>query len=260
MSTRPELPTLATVDGQAINLATLDAAVRAVAEKAEEGRGFTLFTFNLDHAVKRRRDQRFRDAYARATFVSADGAPIVAMARRRGAKLDLATGADIVVPLCAEAARRKIPVYFFGSTKASLQQARHELEARFPGLVICGAESPAFGFDPSSAAADAAGAQIARSGARICFVALGAPKQELFSDRMLRSDHEIGFVCVGAALDFISGAQRRAPEIFRRSRLEWLWRFAGDPRRLALRYGRCIGLLADLAFLEPLRRRTRAGQ
>ena len=126
--------------------------------------------------------------------------------------------------------------------------------------MISGTLSPPLGFDPTSHAADTAGRSIADSGARLCFVALGAPKQELFTDRMRSNGHEIGFVCIGAALDFIAGTQRRAPMIFRRTGMEWFWRLANNPRRLALRYGRCVGLLADLAFLEPLRRRARTGQ
>jgi UDP-N-acetyl-D-mannosaminuronic acid transferase (WecB/TagA/CpsF family) len=43
-------------------------------------------------------------------------------------------------------------------------------------------------------------------------------------------------VCIGAALDFIGGSQRRAPEPLQAAGLEWLWRLIHDPRRLAKRY------------------------
>ncbi|MBV9633271.1 MAG: WecB/TagA/CpsF family glycosyltransferase [Methylobacteriaceae bacterium] len=247
---------IATVDGQPINLATIDDAVARVIAAAKQAQDFTLFTLNLDHVVKRRHDADFRSAYRRATFVTADGAPIVRLARRQGARLDRTTGADLVLPVCTAAAQHAIPLHLFGSTEESLAKARSRLQSRFPRLDIRGAESPRQKFDPHSEDAAAAGTRIARSGARICLVALGAPKQEVFADRMMARGYGIGYLCVGAALDFISGEQQRAPRALQASGLEWFWRLAANPRRLALRYGRCAGVLADLAVLEPLRRRV----
>lgn len=250
---------IAIVDGQPINVATLDEAVAGCIDRARRGEGFTFFTLNLDHLVKRRADPAFRDAYRRATFVSADGAPIVALARRRGARLARTTGADLVLPLCEAAAKSGTPVFLFGSDDDSLSAARRSLLARFPALDIRGALAPPQGFDPSSPLADIAGRQIAASGARLCFLALGAPKQELFADRMAKDHPQIGFLCIGAALDFISGSQIRAPALFQNNGLEWLWRLAVNPRRLALRYARCAAVLADIVVLDPLRRGARRG-
>lgn len=249
---------LAIVDGQPINIGALPEAVDRVVERALQRKGFSFFTLNLDHLVKLRSDRTFREAYRRATFISADGAPVVALARKQGANLQRTTGADMVLPLCAAAAARGIPIYLFGCTPESLAASMQHLKTRFPSLDIRGAQSPAFGFDPASDAADAAGVEIARSGAALCFVALGAPKQEVFADRMAGRHKDIGFICIGAALDFISGAQVRAPRIMQVAGLEWLWRLAGNPRRLAARYGRCATLLTELRFIAPLRSKITA--
>src|ERR1700722_12309323 len=112
--------TVTTIDGQAINIATQTELIDKIVDRAKSRRGFTLFTMNLDHLVKRRADAAFRSAYKRATFVTADGAPIVALARRAHARLERTTGADLVLPLCAAAARQGFPVYFYGSTRESL--------------------------------------------------------------------------------------------------------------------------------------------
>ena len=72
---------IAEVDGQFINILNPDQAVATVRTRLLSGLGFTFATLNLDHLVKRRAQRAFRDAYARATFVSADGAPIVALGR-----------------------------------------------------------------------------------------------------------------------------------------------------------------------------------
>ena len=79
-------------------------------------------------------------------------------------------------------------------------------------------------------------------------VALGAPKQELFADRALARHPRLGFVCIGAGLDFISSEQARAPKALHGTGLEWLWRLALQPRRLARRYWMCARLLAELAL------------
>ena len=249
---------LAEVDGQGINLASLDDAVGHALARACSGQGFTLFTLNLDHLVKRRRDPNFRRVYARATFVTADGSPVARLARSQGAKLSRTTGADLVMPLCEAAAMAGLPVYFFGTAPGVLNRAVARIKAAVPGLDIRGIDAPQADFDPLSDEANVAAARIASSGARLCFVALGAPKQELFADRCLDHHPGIGFVCVGAALDFLAGEQSRAPVALRRGGLEWAWRLCADPRRLAIRYARCALLLAELVVSEQARPRLPA--
>ena len=88
--------------------------------------------------------------------------------------------------------------------------------------------------------------RIRASGAKLCFVALGAPRQEVFAARCLDELKGTGMLCIGAALDFIAGTQRRAPSITQKIGLEWVWRMLNDPRRLAPRYARCIAVVPRL--------------
>lgn len=245
------------IDGQRINVGSLAEAVERSADLLRRGTGFTLFTLNLDHLVKRRHDPTLRSAYERATLVTVDGAPIVALARRRGMRIQRAPGADLLLPICRLAEAENVPVFLFGGESAALARGVEALRRKFPGLDIRGTLAPSQPFDPFSPEADAAGAEIARSGARLCFVLLGAPRQELFSDRMHVRHPGIGFLCFGAALDFIAGSQTRAPRFMRYLGCEWLWRLAGDPRRLGARYLRCAMLLARLFTRELLGRPER---
>lgn len=249
-----QVKALATIDGQTIHIAGMGELLEKTIERSRRGLGFTLFTLNMDHLVKRRTDPAFREAYSRATFVTADGAPLVWMARRQGVRLERTTGADLLEPMCKAAAEAGLKIAFFGSSQDSLQRAARQLKSRHPALQVSHIEAPLYGFDPRSDEALAAAARIAASGARLCFVALGAPKQEFFSDRMARLHPGIGFMGIGAALDFVSGDQSRAPRFFQNNGLEWAWRLARDPGRLAARYARCAAVLADLALLAPARR------
>jgi exopolysaccharide biosynthesis WecB/TagA/CpsF family protein len=102
------------------------------------------------------------------------------------------------------------------------------------------------GFDPTSPAAAAILHDVAASGARLCFIALGAPRQEMLAARGRHLAPAVGFAGVGAGLDFIAGAQPRAPAWIQAIAMEWFWRMASDPRRLAARYGRAALALPGL--------------
>ncbi len=245
--------TQASVDGWGINIATLDDAVRAIVAAAREAQPFNVFTLNLDHLVKLRTSAAFRSAYSNATFVTADGAPVARLARRQSPAIERTTGADLVLPLAAAAAAANLPVYLFGTSPEALAEAGRELSDYCDGtLSIAGSSAPPMTFDPESAEADAEIDRIAATGARLCFVALGAPKQELFAARAVARRVPVGFVCIGAGLDFLAGEQVRAPRVMQSAGIEWLWRLALNPRRLAARYASCAMLLARIALIEPL--------
>jgi exopolysaccharide biosynthesis WecB/TagA/CpsF family protein len=249
-------PTLATIGGWPINISDQSQAVCVIVGAAERGESFAVFTINLDHLDKLKRDPHFRDAYAAARFVTADGAPVAFLASRQGTHVERTTGADLVIPLARAAAERRLPIYLFGTDPHILAGAGDFLRQHAGhGFDIVGSSSPSRDFDPKGPEADAALDKIAASGARLCFVALGAPKQEIFAARGVARGGRTGFVCIGAGLDFLVGAQVRAPVIMRSIGLEWMWRLASDPRRLAQRYVRCAITLGEIAIAAPAKRR-----
>lgn len=86
------------------------------------------------------------------------------------------------------------------------------------------------------------------SGARLCFIALGAPKQEFFAAFARTHSPTVGFASIGAGLDFLSGHQTRAPKVMRAFALEWFWRALQSPKRMVPRYAKCFAILPGLAF------------
>ena len=234
------------VDGISVNMHSMPEAVSAVIAAAENGHGFCVFTLNLDHCNKLRSDRKFYAAYRRARFVTADGFPIVLLGRLNGVRVQRTTGADLLEPLCAEASRRRLPVFLLGPSQSVIRRAAEKLRQRTGGLDVIGVYAPGANFDPESLDADLAIERIRQSGARLCFVALGAPRQEVFAARCLDRVPGVAFVCVGAALDFVAGTQKRAPRFFQNYGLEWLWRLSNNPQRLAARYLRCAAVLPRL--------------
>ena len=248
--------TIAQVDGWPINIANQDQAVEAICSAAQRGESFATFTLNLDHIAKLRHDTSFREAYAKARFVTADGAPVARLASRNGTTVLRTTGADLVEPLVEEAAGRGLPIYLCGSSPEVLTEARTRLSALTGHrLDVVGATSPQLGFDPTGSIADAELDRIVASGARLCFLALGSPKQEILAARAVEKGIPVGFICVGAALDFLVGHQARAPKFMQDKGLEWLWRVTINPRRLAPRYASCALVLADLLIWRPFKLR-----
>lgn len=246
-----------------VNMVNMRRALDAIIGSALARKGFTFFTVNLDHMVKLGQSGPFRDAYARADYITADGWPIVWLARgpdrrktprpgsadrRKTPSLERTTGADLLEPMCREAARHGLPLYFIGPSPASQTAGLRILGDRYPGLIVAGAETPQIPSEIDEAVADDICARLTKSGARVCVVSLGAPKQEVLADALHRRCPDIGFLCVGAALDFISGHSIRAPVWVQHAGMEWFWRVIGDPKRLAGRYIGCGFTLVKLAL------------
>jgi exopolysaccharide biosynthesis WecB/TagA/CpsF family protein len=219
-------------------------------------RGFAVATVNLDHVVKLSRDSRFRDAYVRHTHVVADGNPIVWLQQIAGRHVNLVTGSDLVEPIVALAAELDVPVGLLGSTSTILEFAAANLTQKNPTLQIVARIAPSPNFNPFGAEADRCLKQLKASGARLCLVALGAPKQEILAVRGREILPDCGFISVGAGLSFIAGTQRRAPRWMRRLALEWFWRLANERTRLAGRYRDCALILPSLVAWA-LRERSR---
>ncbi|WP_299719463.1 WecB/TagA/CpsF family glycosyltransferase [Tardiphaga sp.] len=234
------------VDGITVNVHSIPEGVAAIVSAAQHGDNFSVCTLNLDHVDQLQHNPAFLGAYRRARFVTADGFPIVVLSRLLGGRTDRTTGADLVEPLCREAGKNKLPIFLFGSNETTLAAASQRLRERYDGLEIAGTLAPGPGFDPNSDEADRAIDTIRSSGAKLCFVALGAPKQEVFAARCLDSLNGTGLLCIGAALDFIAGTQVRAPEFSQKYGLEWAWRMLQNPRRLAPRYARCVATVPQL--------------
>ncbi|MCC6305026.1 MAG: WecB/TagA/CpsF family glycosyltransferase [Rhodobacteraceae bacterium] len=225
-----------------------------VGARLARGQGFALATLNLDHLVKLGRDADFAAAYAAHEFVVADGNPVVWLSRLGGKRVALVPGADLVLPLARLAAREGVAVALVGSTAPALALAAARLCEAAPGLRVALMRAPSFGFDPAGEEARAILAEVASAGAGLCLLALGAPRQERLAARGRALVPGVGFVSIGAGLDCLAGTQRRAPAWLRRLALEWLWRLATDPRRLAARYLAAAAILPGHAARALARR------
>ena len=230
----------------AVNTPRREALLAQADQRLRAGEGFAIATINLDHLVKLSRPGDFRAAYAAQTWVVADGNPIVWLSRLARRPVELVTGSDLVIPLAGVAAEAGAPIALLGADEITLERAGEALKRLHPQLKIAAAIAPPFGLDPKGEVIDGCLAQVEASGAKLCFLALGAPKQEIIAARGLERTSGVGFVSVGAGIEFVAGTQTRAPRWVRALALEWVWRLAMQPRRLLGRYLSCIAILPRL--------------
>lgn len=190
---------------------------------------------NVHSLITARKDPAFRKVLNEADMATPDGMPVAWMMRQMGFPLqERINGPDLMWKYCALAEQRNEPIYLYGNTHKTLSSLIARLHMAFPHLQIAGSYSPPF--RPLTEREDAnIVAEINRSGARVVFVSLGCPKQELW---MAEHKGRINAVMigVGAAFDYHAGTVQRAPVWMQRRGLEWLYRLCSEPRRLWKRY------------------------
>lgn len=240
-----------------VNMHSAAELVAETRDRFVRGHGFALATLNLDHLVKLRGDAAFRRAYAAHDLICADGNPVVWLSHLAGQPVELVPGSDLVVPLSRAALESRRAVALVGSTPDALAGAAAYLRRVLPGLQIADAIAPPFGFNPDGDEATRILERVAQSGAGLCFIALGAPKQERLAARGRVVAPGVGFASVGAGLDFLAGRQRRAPQLVRMMALEWAWRLVTDPKRMTSRYAACAAILPSEA-MRAIRQRSSA--
>jgi N-acetylglucosaminyldiphosphoundecaprenol N-acetyl-beta-D-mannosaminyltransferase len=170
-----------------------------------------------------------------ADLVTPDGMPLVWGLRLLGCKgATRVYGPDLTPIVLARAAADGLPVGFYGGSPEVLEQFVQAMTARFPELKAAYAFSPPF--RPLTPDEDhRIVREINSSGARILFVAIGNPGQELWMAAH-RGKVQAVMIGVGAAFDFLTGAKRQAPRWMMGLGLEWMFRLATEPRRLWKRY------------------------
>lgn len=203
-------------------------ATRRILDEAREGSGAQIVTLGTEMVVYAQRDARFRDIVNACELSLCDTVGLLAVARRRGARLrERVTGVELLEHLCEGAAAVGLPVYFLGGSPGVAADAAAILEVRFPGLQVAGTRDGFFTDEQTPATV----ANIAESGARLLFVGMGSPRQEFWLAEHLRETGCGAGVGVGGSFDVISGRVDRAPRIARRLGLEWLYRLVKEPRR-----------------------------
>lgn len=222
--------------GVLIDAVDYDGALRRIEAAAKERRPLAVSALAVHGVMTGRRDRAQRARLNALDLVAPDGQPVRwALNLLHGTKLtDRVYGPNLMLAACELAAREGLGIYLYGSTAPVLERLDGSLRRRFPGLDIRGREPSKFRRLSPDEKADVVD-RIRSSGARLVFVGLGCPRQEVWAFEYRRA-LSMPILAVGAAFDFHAGTTRQAPRWMQDRGLEWLFRLTTEPRRLWRRY------------------------
>ena len=216
---------------------TLRGVVAALAAADSRARLRYVVTPNVDHVVRcleprHPADARLAAIYAAADWCLCDSRVLARLALLTGRRLSVVPGSDLTAALLDEVVKPGDRIAVVGGDVDMAPRLRQ----RFPGVTFL-QHRPPMGLRDSAAAIAEAAAFVEHSDARFSFLVVGAPQQELIAAELTARGRASGVaLCVGASLEFVIGAQRRAPRLVQRMGLEWLHRLLTHPRRLWRRY------------------------
>jgi N-acetylglucosaminyldiphosphoundecaprenol N-acetyl-beta-D-mannosaminyltransferase len=239
---------------------TFRQAVEQILGWASQRESHYIVTPNADHVLQLESDPVLRDVYRGASLVTCDGKPVLWASHLLGTPLPQAvTGADLLPGLCKYGASSGLRVALLGGPPGTAETAGQRLEAAYPGLQVVWTYCPPLGFDSDAKESALIVKQVHDANVDILFVGVGAPKQEkwMFAHKaMIKTGVMLG---IGAAIEFTAGSLPRAPKWMRTLGLEWAFRLAHDPRRLAVRYARDLkffGIVGRQFVAQWLQRKT----
>ncbi len=240
-----QAPMRVDVLGMGFDAISFDGAVERVREALRSGTRLQIVPGNVDFVMKARRDPDFRRQLQHVDLVVADGVPIVWAASLLGTPLrSRVSGTELVRACAAVSAELAAPVALIGAAPGVADRAAERMLVEAPNAQLHAIPTP-------NRLDGEATRQVVRDvkecGAGILLVALGAPRQERWVHDNLEQTGALVGIGVGSAFDILSGDKPRAPQWMCDSGLEWAYRMAQDPRRLARRY-----LLEDSPFLGHL--------
>jgi N-acetylglucosaminyldiphosphoundecaprenol N-acetyl-beta-D-mannosaminyltransferase len=203
-----------------------EAAVERVVALSRGDAPALVVTLGTEMVMEAQRNPRFRATLDGAALIVCDTIGLLLVSRLRGGPLrERVTGIDLAAALAARSQREGLRFFLLGGRDGTAARAAAALAAS--GATIAGVHHGYF-----AASDDAAVAAIVHaSGANVLLAGLGSPKQELWLAQNLSATGCPVGVGVGGTLDVLAGNVRRAPRLWQRAGLEWLYRLVREPWR-----------------------------
>ncbi|MCF0247206.1 MAG: WecB/TagA/CpsF family glycosyltransferase, partial [Synergistes sp.] len=179
-------------------------------------------------ALRSRTDEVYSRIVYEAGLVLPDGAGLITALKLKGTPIqERIPGVEFTDHICHDAAYEGWRVWFLGGEPGVAAAAAGKLKEKYPGLNIAGTHDGFFKPDDNDKICE----EIRASGADILFVGFGVPKQEYWLDKNLAKTGAVVGMGIGGSMDVISGKLMRAPRIWQKFCLEWLYRTIQEPWR-----------------------------
>jgi N-acetylglucosaminyldiphosphoundecaprenol N-acetyl-beta-D-mannosaminyltransferase len=214
--------------GVPVDCLTMSTALDTVDSLIKGDKAGAIVAVNPEKVIRARGDPIFLKQLQAAELLIPDGIGVVWAARLLGlCHMERVPGSELMPAICERAAQKGYKVFLFGARPDVNERAVAVLRGRYPGIQIVGNHHGYVGAEQIPDLIK----KINASAAQILFVALGSPEQERWMAKyLLQLDVK---VCqgVGGTFDVIVGTVKRAPAIFLKMNLEWLYRLIAQPRR-----------------------------
>ena len=232
MTSHPRINVL----GVGISAINLPQAVEEIEAWIERRERHYVNVCGVHGVMASQKDSQLRHLINGSGLATPDGMPLVWLSWLHGYRdAGRVYGPDLMLALCERSRLTGHRHFFYGGAPGVADLLARRLQERCPGLLVAGTHSPPY--RAAEAEEDRAVlAGIDASGADVVWVGLGTPKQDYWVWRHRPLLRAPALIAVGAAFDFHAGLARQAPRWIQRSGLEWVYRMAHEPRRLALRY------------------------
>lgn len=189
----------------------------------------TLVAINAEKVLTIEDNAEVRALIGAAEFKYADGISVIRSIRKKfpQANVSRVAGADLWEALMARAGREGTPVFLVGGKPDVLAQTQAKLRQQW-NVNIVGSQDGYFKAEERPALF----AHIQASGAKIVTVAMGSPKQEIFMRDCREVHPDALYMGVGGTYDVFTGHVKRAPKLWQKLGLEWLYRLLSQPSRI----------------------------
>ncbi len=219
-----------------LNVDVLSVTQKELLQRLDSG---VLVTPNVDHLVKLQKDREFYDVYRKAEWVVCDSRILCRASKFLKDPLPEAIpGSSFFTQYYLYHKDDKdCRIFLLGAAEGIADKARENINRKTGRDIVVGSHSPSYGFEKNPAECEELVRIVNESGANVLLVGVGAPKQEKWI--MAYKDRMPGvklFMALGATIDFEAGTLKRAPVMWQRIGMEWLYRALKEPQRLFKRY------------------------
>ena len=223
--------------GVGVSVLNQDQARQFLFDALRQGRRGYVTVTGVHGVSEAQNDPALREIFNSALLVTPDGMPMVWMGKMQGHQsIRRVYGPDLMLNLCKHSVADGFSHFLYGGVPGVGDELKRQLETRFPGLKIVGTYTPPFRRLNDAELSDLQ-QRVRQTQPDFFWVGLSTPKQERFMAQHMSILPEAKiFIGVGAAFDLLTGRVRQAPPSMQRVGLEWLFRLAQEPKRLARRY------------------------
>ncbi|MGG5255338.1 WecB/TagA/CpsF family glycosyltransferase [Neobacillus sp. SM06] len=201
--------------------------LNSLEKKIITGKKTFVVTANPEIVMYAEKDPTYLSIVNNADYVIADGIGVVVGSKLINNPLpERIAGYDLMCDLLAKGNEQGWSAFFLGTKKETIEKAINNIKTNYPQLEIVGWHDGYFNWEKSDIKEE-----ILSKKPDLIFVALGFPKQEKWISQNIQAFDKGFFMGVGGSFDVIAGEVKRAPLIWQKLNLEWLYRLIKQPSR-----------------------------